>query len=152
MNRNAPQKPASFTSTNPQATIDFGSTLAANIKGGDIITLTGPLGSGKTHLVKGIARGLQTASTEKVSSPTFVLINEYRSTESTLSLYHIDAYRIETIQEFEMLGFDDLCNPDSVVIIEWADKVSPVLATIQTIDIQLSHVNPTTRQININWP
>ena len=60
-------------------------------------------------------------------SPTFVLVNEYFARSLGLELYHIDAYRLNSPAEFEQLGFDDLCRPDSVVLIEWADRVAGCL-------------------------
>ena len=119
------------------------------LKGGEIIALTGALGSGKTHLIKGIAAGAGATETDRVNSPTFVIINEYTGDDGGLDIYHVDAYRLESISEFEMLGFDDLCYSSSVVLIEWADKVEAALANIETIRIQLSHIDKNHRKIQI---
>lgn len=129
-----------------QETIDFGVEIGKSLSGGEIITLTGNLGAGKTHLAKGIVKGLGVGEDDIVSSPTFVLINEYHG---RLEVYHIDAYRLNTEQEFAALGFDDLCHRGSVVMVEWADKVPGVLAGLETIDIAMSHVNETSRKIVI---
>ena len=136
-----------ITSHSPDETMQIGAKIASALKGGEIIALIGPLGSGKTHLVKGLAAGLGEGDTKLVNSPTFVLINEYTGPEMRLGVYHIDAYRLESIGEFEMLGFDDLCRPDSVVIIEWADKVRSALRNADTIQIELSHIDQNQRQI-----
>jgi tRNA A37 threonylcarbamoyladenosine biosynthesis protein TsaE len=66
-----------------------------------------------------------------------------------LDVYHVDAYRLESIGEFEMLGFDDLCRPDSAVLIEWADKVQSALRNVDTIQIELSHIDQNKRQIQL---
>ncbi|MHC5062270.1 MAG: tRNA (adenosine(37)-N6)-threonylcarbamoyltransferase complex ATPase subunit type 1 TsaE [Planctomycetota bacterium] len=147
MNTNRENHSLQITSHSPDETMQIGAKIASALKGGEIIALIGPLGSGKTHLVKGLAAGLGEGDTKLVNSPTFVLINEYADPGMRLSVYHIDAYRLESIAEFEMLGFDDLCRPDSVVLIEWADKVRPALENIDTIEIELSHIDQNQRQI-----
>jgi tRNA threonylcarbamoyladenosine biosynthesis protein TsaE len=133
-------------SNSPQQTVEFGEKLGKQLKGGEVIAICGPLGSGKTHLIKGIACGAGATDTQDVNSPTFVLVNEY---EGRLSIYHIDAYRLNSTREFEMLGFDDFCRPDAVVLIEWADKVSEALEGLDCINIELSHCSPTQRKIQI---
>ena len=133
----------------PAETIGLGRTIGITLKGGEVIALIGPLGSGKTHLIKGIAAGAGAAEPAGVNSPTFVIINEYHSEAGGLEIYHIDAYRIESTAEFEMLGFDDLCHRGSVVLIEWADKVMDALKNIDTIKITLSHINQDQRAIQL---
>jgi tRNA threonylcarbamoyladenosine biosynthesis protein TsaE len=133
----------------PEETVALGRVIGDGLSGGEVIALTGELGSGKTHLIKGIAAGAGAADRKSVNSPTFVLINEYASEGGGLCIYHIDAYRLESAAEFEMLGFDDMCRPDSVVVIEWADRVAAVLADIETIDIELSHIDQNLRKIII---
>jgi tRNA threonylcarbamoyladenosine biosynthesis protein TsaE len=133
----------------PEETIALGRVIGGGLNGGEVIALTGQLGSGKTHLIKGIAAGAGAADRQSVNSPTFVLINEYAGEDSGLCIYHIDAYRLESAAEFEMLGFDDMCRPDSVVVIEWADRVAAVLADIETIDIELSHIDQNSRKVII---
>ena len=144
------QKRTFETITNSAAeTMGLGKRIGAGVKGGEIFALTGQLGTGKTHLIKGIAAGLGEGDPAQVSSPTFVLINEYLRPDCRLDVYHIDAYRIDTIAEFEMLGFDDLCSRDSIVLIEWSDKVRLALTNVDTIDIELSHVEESKRKISI---
>ncbi|MFA5422572.1 MAG: tRNA (adenosine(37)-N6)-threonylcarbamoyltransferase complex ATPase subunit type 1 TsaE [Phycisphaerae bacterium] len=128
-------------------TIAMGNKLGSNLRGGEIIGLVGELGSGKTHLIKGIAAGAGDENQTSVSSPTFVIVNEY---QGRLSIYHIDAYRLESIAEFEQIGFDDYCRPDSVVLLEWADKVLPALAGADLIIIELSHLSQSSRAIKIS--
>jgi tRNA threonylcarbamoyladenosine biosynthesis protein TsaE len=139
-------------SHSPEETIVLGSKLGGALSGGEVIALTGPLGSGKTHLIKGIAAGLGAGDTNRVNSPTFVIINQYTGRDGALDIYHIDAYRLGSVAEFEMLGFDDLCTPESVVLIEWADRVQPALENIDTIQIHLAHIDQNQRMIHIRYP
>ena len=134
-------------SNSPSETIQLGRRIGEALKGGEVIALIGPLGSGKTHLIKGIAAGTGATDANRVSSPTFVIVNEYLSTGAGPDVYHIDAYRIQSIAEFEMLGFDEFCRADSVVVIEWADKVAAALQNIDLIRIELSHIDETHRRI-----
>lgn len=137
-----------FTSNSPEETIEFGGKFGGNLKGGEIIGFTGELGSGKTHLIKGIAAGAGAEEAARnVNSPTFVIVNEY---QGRLNIYHIDAYRLNSSAEFEMLGFDDYCRADSVVLIEWADKVMDVLGGVDLIKIRLSHAGQSQRSISIS--
>ncbi|MHC4292958.1 MAG: tRNA (adenosine(37)-N6)-threonylcarbamoyltransferase complex ATPase subunit type 1 TsaE [Planctomycetota bacterium] len=134
-------------SNSAQETIDIGRQIGSQMKGGEVVCLVGPLGSGKTHLIKGIAVGAGAGDAGKsVNSPTFVIINEYNG---KYDIYHIDCYRLGSIGEFEMLGFDDYCYHDSVVLIEWADKVESALAGVVAIRIKLSHKSQNSRGIEI---
>jgi tRNA threonylcarbamoyladenosine biosynthesis protein TsaE len=135
------------TTNSADATIKFGRKFGSQLKGGEVIALYGNLGSGKTHLIKGIVAGLGAEdAANEVTSPTFVLVNEY---SGRLEIYHLDAYRLDSIAQFEQIGFDDYCHPGSVVLIEWADKVEQALAGIDYIKIELSHLGPTARRIRI---
>lgn len=135
-----------FVSNSPDETIKFGTKLGSQLKGGEIIALCGPLGSGKTHLIKGIAAGAGAADQKNINSPTFVIVNEY---SGRLDIYHIDAYRLSSVSEFEMLGFDDFCYPQSVVLIEWADRVESVLQGLNCIHIELEHTGKSSRKIHV---
>jgi len=133
-------------SSSPEDTIELGRKIGSQLKGGEVIAVCGPLGSGKTHLIKGIASGAGTKDHRNINSPTFVIVNEY---EGRLDIYHIDAYRLNSVSEFEMLGFDDFCYPQSVVLIEWADKIESALQTIDYIRIELEHAGETKRKIHV---
>jgi tRNA threonylcarbamoyladenosine biosynthesis protein TsaE len=135
-----------FVSNSPEETIELGRKVGSQLKGGEIIAICGTLGSGKTHLIKGIVSGAGAAESKKVTSPTFVIINEYKG---QLDIYHIDAYRLESISEFEMLGFDDYCQSGSVVLIEWADKIESALKNIDYIRVELFHAGESKRKIHI---
>jgi tRNA threonylcarbamoyladenosine biosynthesis protein TsaE len=135
------------TTNSANETVKFGKKFGSQLKGGEVIALYGNLGSGKTHLIKGIVAGLGAEdAANEVTSPTFVLVNEY---SGRLEIYHLDAYRLDSITQFEQIGFDDYCHPGSVVLIEWADKVEQALAGINYIKIELSHLGPTVRKIRI---
>jgi len=109
-----------FESTSPDATKALGHRLGESLVGGLVIGLVGPLGAGKTHLVKGVAVGNALQDERAVTSPTFTLIHEY---PGRLTLCHLDAYRLKNAAELLALGFDELQREDSAVIVEWADRV-----------------------------
>ncbi len=111
------------------------------------MAICGQLGSGKTHLIKGIAAGAGAGDSKEVNSPTFVIVNEYTG---RLDIFHIDAYRLNSISEFESLGFDDFCYPQSVVVIEWAERVEQSLRNINHIRAELTHKGPTQRIIHFD--
>jgi tRNA threonylcarbamoyladenosine biosynthesis protein TsaE len=144
-----------FVSNSPEETIEVGRKVGSQLKGGEVVAICGALGSGKTHLIKGIASGVGAAESKKVTSPTFVIINEYKSRPSEgldkgrLDIYHIDAYRLGSNLEFEMIGFDDYCQPGSVVLIEWADKIESALENIDYIRAELFHAGESKRKIHI---
>ncbi len=135
-----------ITSHSPEETMELGRRIGAQLRGGEIFAICGPLGSGKTHLIKGIAAGAGARDRASVTSPTFVIINQYTG---RLDIYHIDAYRLGSVAEFEMLGFDDLCYPESVVLIEWADKIEAALRDTSPIRIDLVHAGERKRTIRL---
>jgi tRNA threonylcarbamoyladenosine biosynthesis protein TsaE len=135
-----------ITTQSPEQTIEIGRGIGERLKGSEVIAVCGPLGSGKTHLIKGIAAGAGASDSREVNSPTFVIVNEY---EGRLDIYHIDVYRIDSVDEFERIGFDDFCRPQSVVLIEWADKIESALKGLDYIRIELSHVGQKKRGILI---
>jgi len=139
--------PFTLTTDSPEQTIAFGRFLGKRFKGGEVLAIEGALGTGKTHLIKGIASGVGTDQTDQVNSPTFVLVNEY---QGRLDMYHIDAYRLDSPEDFELLGFDDFLYPEAIVLIEWADRVKTVLQDINTIDLHLAHISDTKRSIAID--
>ena len=108
-------------------TIGLGRELAATLRGLRMVILHGDLGAGKTTLVKGIAEGLNAASQDDVTSPTFTLMQEYRGPEVTL--YHVDLYRIDTERELATLGLDELFAEDgNLVLLEWGEKFARLVA------------------------
>ena len=113
-------------------TIKIGEELGKLLKPGSIIALRGELGSGKTVLVKGIARGLDVK--EEPNSPTFVIMNAYRG---RIPLYHFDLYRISGKEELEEIGYEDFFFGDGVTVVEWADRVEEVFPE-DTIKIEIT--------------
>ena len=109
---------ATFISNSAEETESFGRQIAENIKPGDVLALTGGLGSGKTRFVKGLAAGL--GATTAATSPTFTLIHEYSG--ERLPIYHLDFFRVEDRPSAERLGLDDYFFGDGVSVIEWADR------------------------------
>ena len=89
---------------------------------GDIICLIGDLGTGKTHLTKGIAKGLDIK--DNITSPTFTIVNEYTG---RLKLYHFDVYRVNDPDEIEAIGFDEYIFSDGVSVIEWANYIEEII-------------------------
>ena len=137
----------SITSKSAAETIEIGRRIGHKLKGGEVLALCGDLGAGKTCLIKGIAAGAGAeASGKEVVSPTFVIVKEYRG---RFDIYHIDAYRLNSVEEFERIGFDDFCYPESIVMIEWADKIEPALEGIDYVRIELLFEGQTQRKIHI---
>ena len=140
-----------IVSNSAEETIEIGTRFGSQLRGGEVVGISGKLGSGKTHLIKGIAAGAGAEDAgHSVTSPTFVIVNEY---SGRFDIYHIDAYRLESLEEFERLGFDDYCYPESIVLIEWADKVEAALKSINYIRVKLFHCKERGRKIHIeNMP
>ena len=134
-----------ITSNSVEETINLGKQIGQQLNGGEVFALIGNLGAGKTHMIKGIATGLNIDPSE-VNSPTFTLINEY---EGRLPLHHIDAYRFDNPSQLEALGFDELCYPPNIVIVEWANIVTDLINDFNPIEITIEHTGETTRNITI---
>ena len=113
---------------------ECGRELGAKLGPGDVVALTGELGAGKTTLAKAIAEGL--GVTETVTSPTFVLVCEYKT--GRLPLYHIDVYRLESAGEMNDIGLDEYLYGSGVTVIEWADRIECLLPET-TLRIDLNH-------------
>lgn len=109
---------AVYRSASPEETCRLGAAIGRHASAGDLIALIGELGSGKTVLVQGLARGLGVDPATYVSSPTFTIMHRYLG---RLPLYHVDLYRIETPEAFATLGLDDCLEGDGVAAVEWAE-------------------------------
>ena len=127
-----------------QETMRFGERLAKQLKAGDVVALFGDLGSGKTTLVKGIAKGLK-VKTAQVNSPTFVLMNVY---EGKLPIYHFDLYRLEDTKEIDRLGCDEFFYDKGIAIIEWAERLKELLPK-EYLGIELTHKNEKERALTL---
>ena len=107
----------------PEETFEVGRTIGMNAKPGQIYTLTGDLGVGKTVFTQGVAAGL--GITEPVNSPTFTIIQEYE--DGRLPFYHFDVYRIGDLEEMEEIGYDDYFFGQGICLIEWAELIVEIL-------------------------
>ena len=106
-----------------EETFALGKALGEKASPGQIYTLDGELGTGKTVFTQGVAAGL--GITEAISSPTFTIIQEYDT--GRLPLYHFDVYRIGDIEEMEEIGYDDYFFGEGICLIEWADLIREIL-------------------------
>jgi tRNA threonylcarbamoyladenosine biosynthesis protein TsaE len=123
-------------------TFAFGRELAGQLRAGDVVALTGDLGAGKTVLVKGIAAGLGVE--QEVTSPTFTIIHEYRG--GRLPLAHVDLYRLDSVEQALAVGIEDYLGGEGVTVIEWAERIGPLLPA-HTRRIHLAMEDEHTRRI-----
>ena len=149
-----------IVSNSTAATIEFGRQLGALAQPGQCIALHGPLGAGKTHLVRGIASGAQVADPEIVSSPTYVLLNIYPADPAnphSKTVYHLDAYRTHGAEDFAALDLGDFLSATDdaskeapgIVVIEWAARIGPLLPA-DHLAITLEPADDTTRELAIS--
>lgn len=127
MNPSASNSEAStlrLTAHSLEDTARIGQALGELLFPGAVVALIGPLGAGKTWFTRNVAIGLELATPEHVTSPTFVLIQEYAA---RLPIYHFDVYRLKQLSEFEDLGALEYLAGDGVCLLEWADRVTPLL-------------------------
>ncbi len=133
-----------FISHSAEQTRRLGARLGRLLTGGQVLFLTGELGSGKTCLIQGIGRGL--GIEERITSPTFTLVNEYRGQH--LTLYHIDLYRIVDVKATLTLGLDDYMYGDGVCAVEWAERVKKIW-TDEYLYIGLRHIDESKRGLSM---
>ncbi len=114
---------ATFTSNSVEETIAFARDWAQTLRPNDVVALIGDLGAGKTHFVKGLLQGLESA--EEATSPTFTLVHEYRC--GRLPVFHFDFYRLKERSEIDEIGFDEYLEEGGITVIEWADRFPQVL-------------------------
>ncbi|MDI9570619.1 MAG: tRNA (adenosine(37)-N6)-threonylcarbamoyltransferase complex ATPase subunit type 1 TsaE [Pseudomonadota bacterium] len=113
-----------IASKSSEETLRIGRIIGETASPGEVIALVGELGTGKTCLTQGIARGLAVPEAYPITSPTFTLINEY---PGRLPLYHFDIYRLEGASDLEDMGYEDYFYGEGVTVIEWAERVLPLL-------------------------
>jgi tRNA threonylcarbamoyladenosine biosynthesis protein TsaE len=138
--------PLQIVSPSSSDTQKLGQELGQLLDAGDIVCLSGELGSGKTVLSKGIAQGLGVSHERAVRSPSFVLIHRY---QGRVAIYHVDLYRLEGPTDIVDIGLRDLLGGDGVAVIEWADKLETSLPA-ERLDITLAHRTEGTRLITIS--
>jgi tRNA threonylcarbamoyladenosine biosynthesis protein TsaE len=134
-----------FLSHSPEQTRRLGVRLGELLKPGDVVCLAGDLGSGKTTLAQGIARGW--GALDPVTSPTFVIVNEYRRADGA-ALYHIDAFRLSGPDEAEAAGLREQFDAQGPVIIEWPERIDGALPT-ERLSITLSWVEEFRRNLHM---
>ena len=128
------------------ATEAAGEGLGRTLAAGDVVGLCGELGAGKTCFVRGVARALGVEG--RPVSPTFTLINEYRGVRP---VYHVDAYRVESLAELAALGLEEYFDGDGVTLVEWADAMRALLPA-RTIWVRIEGVGDEPRTISVCRP
>jgi tRNA threonylcarbamoyladenosine biosynthesis protein TsaE len=123
----------------------LGSAIGCLLEAGDIVCLYGELGSGKTVLTRGIARGLGVTPEQAVRSPSFVLMHCY---QGRVPVYHADLYRLEGPSDIDEIGLREFLGGDGVAIIEWAGKLDASLP-VERLEIAIAHQTEETRLITI---
>lgn len=126
----------------PSQTQWLGTVFGQTLSGGEVLALIGDLGVGKTTFVRGLAIGMG-ISPEVVSSPTYTIIQEY---DAHPALIHVDMYRLENPSEIQEIGLSDYIDGNRVVIIEWADRLSPINLPQEHISIHMTYKNYNSRQ------
>jgi tRNA threonylcarbamoyladenosine biosynthesis protein TsaE len=135
---------ASLATSSPEETDAAGERLGTTLGPGDVVALSGELGAGKTVFVQGLVRAL--GVTSGATSPTFVLVNEYRG---RLPVHHVDAYRTASLAELLDLGVEEMMDGDGVTVIEWADRLEPVLPA-RAVRVRIAGVGDEPRHITID--
>ena len=138
-----PTPPAELVSRSAAETEAAGERLGRTLGPGDVVALVGELGAGKTCFIQGLVRGLDV--TTRATSPTFVLINEYRG---RVPVHHVDAYRTGSLAELQDLGLPELFAGDGVTLVEWADKLLPLLPA-GTLEVRIEGLGDEPRRITI---
>ena len=133
-------------SRSAEETRALGERLGARLRAGDVVACIGALGAGKTCFLQGLARGL--GVTTDVTSPTFVLVNEY---PGRLRVHHVDAYRTESLGELVELGIEEMLHGNGVTVVEWADKLLPLLPP-RTVIVDICGLGDEPRQIDLSGP
>ena len=126
-----------------EATYKVARNFARMLSKGDVVALTGELGVGKTVFVKGVLSAYEV--NDNVTSPTFILINEYRA---NVSLYHIDLYRLFDEQALNSIGIEEYLYSDGICLVEWAEKIASLLP-VDAIHITMKHNGGNSREITI---
>src|SRR5215471_14200105 len=141
---------ATLISHSPAETEVLGESFGRAAQSGWVLGLSGDLGAGKTQFVKGLARGLGIGA--RIHSPTFSLINVYEGGQ--LTLFHIDLYRLENLQQLLSAGLEEYLHPAGVTVIEWAERWFPSCESRRELSawIQLEPLGPSDRRITYDDP
>jgi len=133
-------------SRSAEETQALGERLGSRLGGGDVVACVGALGAGKTCFLQGLARGL--GVTADVTSPTFVLVNQYTG---RVPVFHVDAYRTGSLTELVDLGLEEMLHGEGVTIVEWADKLLPLLPP-RTVTVTITGLGDEAREIEFAGP
>jgi tRNA threonylcarbamoyladenosine biosynthesis protein TsaE len=133
-----------FISSSLEQTVRLGVRLGELLQVHDLICLSGELGVGKTALARGIGRGWGTAL--RVTSPSYVLVNQYPRLHDGRILYHVDCYRLEKAEEIDSLGVEDILDNEGAFMIEWPERIESLLPT-DRLWIELGYLNLTRRTL-----
>ncbi len=132
-----------YSSTSIEDTTRLGRALGALLAPGDVVGVTGPLGSGKTWFAKGVAAGAGVDSRAVITSPSFSLVNEY---EARAPFYHMDLYRLQGAEEILASGLHEYLGEDGITLVEWADRC-PELLPAWTLEVVFAITGEATREI-----
>ncbi|MFQ5515394.1 MAG: tRNA (adenosine(37)-N6)-threonylcarbamoyltransferase complex ATPase subunit type 1 TsaE [Myxococcota bacterium] len=128
-----------------EQTRGVGEQIGRELRGGDVVALSGELGAGKTCFTQGLARGLGVDSRIPITSPSFTLVGEY---PGRLALRHADFYRVESYARLEDAGFEELLAPDGVLVVEWAERFPEALPP-DRIELRLEVIGAEERRITL---
>jgi len=128
--------------------LEMGRRIGEILERGDIVALIGELGSGKTCLAQGMAKGLGVAENVPVVSPTFTLINEY---PGKITLFHLDVYRLSGSRDLEDVGYEEYFYGGGIVVIEWAEKIRDILPE-KTLFVRMRYIDENTREMVLEGP
>ena len=135
-----------FISSSVEQTVRLGVRLGELLEIGDLVCLSGELGSGKTAIAQGIGRGW--GASRHVTSPTFTLVNEYQRLRDGCTLFHIDCYRLENQADIVTAGLDSIIYDSGAIMIEWPEQISAILPSGR-LWVELRHINETRRGLRI---
>lgn len=139
------------TSHSESETLQLAERLGRQLSAGDVVCLEGPLGSGKTCFVRGLATGIG-LDPSAVNSPTYVIWQRYEQSQTTLALIHLDAFRLGGPDDLDSVGWEELLEtPDTVIAVEWPSRITAALPA-RRIDVVMTHVAANTRRIEVKTP
>jgi tRNA threonylcarbamoyladenosine biosynthesis protein TsaE len=136
-----------ISTQNVKATMALGAQLGRHLEKGDLVALIGIFGAGKTYFTKGIARGLGIKDSRRITSPSFVLLQEHQGKK--INLTHIDAQRLDKPDELLGLGLTDALNT-GVCVVEWADKCRQIIDAPYTIRVRFQITGSTSRVLHFS--
>ena len=131
-------------STSPERTRELGEALGRLLGSSSVVLLHGELGAGKTCFTQGLARGLEVAEDEPVTSPSYTLMNPYAG---RVPLYHFDLYRLVSVEDLVDLGFEDYLHGAGVTVVEWADRFPELV--LEGLRVRLEHTTDDVRRITL---